>query len=63
MRVPAALAFLGLALACAHGGNRREPAAPSAAELFQSRCTSCHVPPDPAFAIERAWIAQVKDTA
>jgi hypothetical protein len=63
MRAPAALAFLGLALACARGGARQDPAAPSAEELFQARCTSCHVPPDPAFAVERAWIEQVKDTA
>jgi len=33
------------------------------AELFRSRCLSCHVPPDPRFAVERAWLSQVLDTA
>jgi hypothetical protein len=32
-------------------------------ELFQTRCMACHVAPDARFAVERAWIAQVADTA
>lgn len=32
-------------------------------ELFRTRCMACHVAPDPRFAVERAWIAQVADTA
>ena len=32
-------------------------------ELFRSRCLACHVPPDPRFAVERAWLEQVLDTA
>lgn len=32
-------------------------------ELFGLRCIGCHVPPDPRFAVERAWLEQVHDTA
>jgi len=35
----------------------------TSAELFRSRCIGCHVPPDPRFAVERAWLEQVLDTA
>lgn len=37
------------------------PAAPD--ELFLSRCVGCHLPPDARFAVERAWLEQVLDTA
>jgi mono/diheme cytochrome c family protein len=43
--------------------------APSAAdiaeagELFANQCASCHLPPDPGFEVDRAWLSQVKDTA
>jgi mono/diheme cytochrome c family protein len=33
------------------------------AEFFRSTCSACHVPPDPRFAVERAWLEQVRDTA
>jgi hypothetical protein len=32
-------------------------------ELFRSSCLTCHAPPDPRFAVERAWLQQVQDTA
>ncbi len=46
-----------------HGGAQegKLPEAPD--ELFRSRCVDCHVPPDPRFAVERAWLEQVLDTA
>jgi mono/diheme cytochrome c family protein len=34
-----------------------------AAELFSSSCASCHLPPDPEHATDRAWLNQVTDTA
>jgi len=34
-----------------------------AAELFSSSCASCHLPPDPEHATDRAWLSQVTDTA
>ena len=34
-----------------------------AAKIFAKRCTSCHLPPDPSFAVDRAWITQLTDTA
>ena len=34
-----------------------------AGALFRQRCASCHVPPDPAFEVDRAWLHQVADTA
>lgn len=49
---------------------RRAPVAPlqehgatSAAEIFRGRCVQCHVPPDPAFEVDRAWLNQVRETA
>lgn len=44
-----------------HPPAEKAPGEPAA--LFRSRCLSCHVPPDPRFAVERAWLAQVLDTA
>ena len=35
----------------------------SAGALFRKNCTSCHQPPDAAFATDRAWLGQVLDTA
>lgn len=34
-----------------------------AAKLFARGCAGCHVPPDPSFAVDRAWITQLTDTA
>lgn len=34
-----------------------------AAKLFAQGCASCHLPPDPSFAVDRAWITQLADTA
>ena len=34
-----------------------------AAKLFAKGCASCHLPPDPSFAVDRAWITQLADTA
>ena len=52
------------AAACAQhveGGHGAAPGKPD--ELFRSRCISCHAPPDARFAVERAWLGQVLDTA
>ena len=46
-----------------------EDEAPTAEEIaaagakFRKSCANCHVPPDLAFAVDRAWLEQVKDTA
>jgi len=43
-----------------------EPSADEMAEagaLFRKSCASCHVPPDPSFEVDRAWLHQVADTA
>ena len=34
-----------------------------AAKLFKKSCAACHLPPDPAFEMDRAWLNQVFDTA
>jgi len=34
-----------------------------AAKLFAKGCAGCHLPPDPSFAVDRAWITQLTDTA
>ncbi len=31
--------------------------------MFQHHCGHCHVPPDVAFEVDRAWLNQVHDTA
>lgn len=31
--------------------------------LFATNCASCHVAPDPAYASDRAWIGQLRETA
>ena len=33
------------------------------AKLYDKACAICHVPPDPAKAMDRAWITQLLDTA
>lgn len=45
------------------------PAAPGpealakAGKTFAHSCAKCHLPPDPSFATDRAWLSQVHDTA
>ena len=57
-----ALALASLVLAALEPAcQERESSAASA--LFQETCIGCHVPPDPAFATERAWLDQVAHTA
>ena len=34
-----------------------------AGALFIESCISCHLPPDPNYATDRAWLNQIKDTA
>jgi mono/diheme cytochrome c family protein len=31
-------------------------------DTFREACTACHVPPDPRFAAERAWLARLDAT-
>ena len=55
----AALAGPGLAFQDAHDlGDAAKVAA-----LYRSNCSKCHLPPDPAFPVDRAWITQIQDTA
>jgi hypothetical protein len=67
------LAFALLASLAALGqkgsGGERGAAGASRADAqdlgatFTHQCGRCHVPPDPAFAVDRAWLEQVHDTA
>ena len=68
MKFLAAASFPAIAVAAAlvlaalePGCQARESS--SASTLFQEACIGCHVPPDPAFATERAWLDQVAHTA
>ena len=54
--------FLLGALGLSRGSQERDDVA-AAGEMFRERCIHCHVPPDPAFEVDRAWLNQVKDTA
>lgn len=44
-----------------HGQSKGKPA--EVGKLFQSQCMSCHLPPDPGFPTDRAWLNQIQDTA
>lgn len=69
------LAVLAVASAVAALARADDPAPPGkppakqpddaavARELFTAKCAACHAPPDPAFAVERAWLDQVRSTA
>ena len=35
----------------------------AAGKIFAKACVTCHLPPDPEHATDRAWLNQVKDTA
>jgi hypothetical protein len=52
-----------LVLGGALGAARQQQAPLDVAQLFQECCFACHVPPDPRFAVDRAWLEQVRDTA
>ncbi|HTF88996.1 MAG TPA: hypothetical protein VK843_11345 [Planctomycetota bacterium] len=44
--------------------QQEEPmSARAASELFLERCVACHVAPDLAYATDRAWVEQVRETA
>ncbi len=61
------LALLPATAETAAGQDRSsEPEAdevPDPARLFEQGCQACHQPPDLQFAVDRAWLNQVKDTA
>lgn len=65
------VALLGVALlavAAASAGapaqeKPREMSAAAAARLFREACATCHVVPDPAFATDRAFLGQIRETA
>lgn len=50
-----------------HAGNDADHGAADlradAAKLYARACAGCHLPPDPSFAVDRAWITQLSDTA
>lgn len=64
-----ALALVSLAPLSAGSVQDHDEDAPTAAEItkagtiFAKACVSCHLPPDPEHATDRAWLHQVKDTA
>ncbi len=59
-----ALALLGTSVSAHQDPDRASDVGRAAvAEMFQSRCSNCHQPPDPAFATDLAWLGQVLDTA
>lgn len=59
------LALTTLVLGAAHAQDSPEHGrdVAGAGELFKKSCASCHLPPDPAFETDRAWLNQVFDTA
>jgi len=58
---PLSLSSFSLGLSCAV--QETSPTLTQAAELYGTSCVGCHVPPDPRFEVERAWLEQVRDTA
>jgi len=69
----AALSLAGGTLLAAISAARVVPAAAPArqhpapaadpAEVFRSRCASCHTVPDPRRASDAAWLGQIPETA
>jgi mono/diheme cytochrome c family protein len=43
--------------------TKHAPDAQQLRALFTGNCASCHQPPDTRFAVDRAWITQLADTA
>lgn len=61
---PIALAPIALAVgALAFQDADRPPDHSRVAALYRANCASCHLPPDPEFPVDRAWITQLHDTA
>ena len=56
------LAFL-LSFSLPSGSGWADQNSQTAEKLFRSRCSSCHVIPDPTFKTDRAWIRQLQFTA
>ena len=56
-------AAVGITFGSQDHGKQDAHAAPDVAKLFRDRCITCHQPPDPQFAVDRAWLGQIKDTA
>lgn len=54
---------LGLALQLPSKPRDEALTPESAGLMFAQKCASCHVAPDPAFATDRAWISQLRETA
>lgn len=63
MRRGIAVLVAGLLAARAPGAQGAPPTEGEALALFRDSCVSCHAPPDLRFAVDRAWLAQVADTA
>ena len=55
------LFFSGTLTAQSHGELKGKAA--EVGKLFESQCMSCHLPPDPSFPGDRAWLNQIEDTA
>jgi hypothetical protein len=53
----------GHAGAGGQGGHGKQADAKDLRATFEGHCGRCHVAPDPAFAVDRAWLEQVHDTA
>ncbi len=53
---PSFLMLLGLLAAAAFGQDRPR-------RVFADNCMNCHLPPDPAFPTDSAWLGEIKGTA
>ena len=61
---PLLTALLLAAPALAQQDRKHEtPSRAEVKKLFENNCASCHLPPDTTFAVDRAWITQIADTA
>ncbi len=49
--------------AAAFDDDQAAPTAKQLGALFSANCASCHQAPDTSFAVDRAWITQLADTA
>lgn len=62
----APVALMGALFLACRAQEVRQPADPeevaSVLASFRESCSACHVPPDPRFAAERAWLARLEAT-
>ena len=59
----AAAILVPLLILVSQDGADSSPSNEKLAKIHSGNCANCHQPPDTRFAVDRAWITQLSDTA